>query len=304
VAAYPSYVSATQINAVLPSGTPTGTGTLTVTYNGATSATFPITVVTSSFGTFAFNEVGSGPGIFTNAVNYQLLTPFNTVKPGGYVTIWGTGLGPAPDISTEATAAPPLTNLCPTASSCPVTVWVGGQQATVLYAGRSGFTAEDQIDFQCRRASKAVTCRWPWRSPGLRGRQLHQPARGSHRRRLARMPTASITPTSHPLVQSKGHANIGDMILLSNYLELVDTDIGHQPLNSTTTRVRRARHLHLGALDAFEGLTLVPSVNNCTVSPFLQFPPPSDPALAGLPFLNAGTSLKYTGAERNCFRAD
>ena len=127
-----------QINAVLPSNTPTGTGTLTVTYNGQTSAvpTQPnITVVASSFGTFAWDEAGSGPGIFTNAVSNQLLTPFASVKPGDYVTIWGTGLGPAPNVSTEATKAPTPTNLCGSGATCPVTVWVGGQQATVTYAG-------------------------------------------------------------------------------------------------------------------------------------------------------------------------
>jgi uncharacterized protein (TIGR03437 family) len=45
-----------QINAILPSSTPIGAGTLTVTYNGQTSAPVPINVVASSFGTFAQNR--------------------------------------------------------------------------------------------------------------------------------------------------------------------------------------------------------------------------------------------------------
>lgn len=294
VAAYPSYVSATQINAVLPSGTPTGTGTLTVTYNGATSATFPITVVTSSFGTFAFNEVGSGPGIFTNAVNYQLLTPFNTVKPGGYVTIWGTGLGPAPDISTEQSAAPPLTNICPTASSCPVTVWVGGQQATVLYAGRGGFTAEDQIDIQVPAGVQGCYVQVAVEINSVVGN-------------FTSLPVDPTGPTCQDadginysdiasIVQSKGHANIGDMILLSNYLNLSIPILGTSTLPFDNDTVSgELSTFSTSALDAFEGLTIVPSVNNCTVSPFLQYPPPSDPALVGLPFLNAGTTLSIQG---------
>ena len=44
------YVSAGQIAAILPSNTPVGTGTITVTYNSQTSATSPITVVPAAFG--------------------------------------------------------------------------------------------------------------------------------------------------------------------------------------------------------------------------------------------------------------
>jgi uncharacterized protein (TIGR03437 family) len=151
VAAYIEFAAQTgaasaQINAVLPSTIPVGMGTLTVTYNGQTSAAVPINVVASSFGAFSWNQTGSGPGIVTDT-NYILLTPFHTAKPGDYVFLWGTGLGPAPNISTEGTQAPPQTNLCATAASCPVQVWVGGQQAIVPYAGRSGYTAEDQIVF-------------------------------------------------------------------------------------------------------------------------------------------------------------
>src|SRR5215472_5232344 len=39
------YSSGAQVAALLPSNTPIGTGTITVTYNGQTSATAPITVV-------------------------------------------------------------------------------------------------------------------------------------------------------------------------------------------------------------------------------------------------------------------
>ena len=144
--------SAAQINAVLPSNTPVGTGTLTVSYNGANSVPVPITVVQSSFGTFTWTGAGTGPGIFTNAVTYAFYTPFTSAKPstsagaGDYVTIWGTGLGPASSASAEQSAAPSSADQCPGAFPCP-TVYVGGKQATVTYAGRSGYTALDQIDF-------------------------------------------------------------------------------------------------------------------------------------------------------------
>jgi len=39
-----------QIAAILPSSTPVGTGSLTVTYNGQTSAPAPVTVVANNLG--------------------------------------------------------------------------------------------------------------------------------------------------------------------------------------------------------------------------------------------------------------
>ena len=41
------YAVATQVGAIVPSNTPTGSGTITVTYNGQTSAPIPVTVVAS-----------------------------------------------------------------------------------------------------------------------------------------------------------------------------------------------------------------------------------------------------------------
>jgi uncharacterized protein (TIGR03437 family) len=289
--AYPSYVSATQINAVLNSNTPVGTGTLTVTYNGTASATFPITVVKSSFGTFAWNEVGSGPGIFTNAQTNALLTPFTTIEPGQYVTIWGTGLGAAPNLSTEQSAPPPQTNLCPSGSSCPVTVWVGTQQATVLYAGRSGFTAEDQIDFQV--------------PPGTQGCYVQVAVEiNSIISNFTSLPVDPNGATCQDadgvnyndiasLIKSNGHANVGAISLFSDYLN-VSTSIGSGQWDNDTVSGDFIT-LTQGAAQSFEGVTRLPSVNNCTVNTFLQFPPPPDSALGGVAFLSSGANLTIKG---------
>src|SRR5262245_3187915 len=59
------YVSANEIGAILPSGTPTGTGTITVNNNGQT-ATAPITVVPAAFGIFTLGQNGSGPAAAFN----------------------------------------------------------------------------------------------------------------------------------------------------------------------------------------------------------------------------------------------
>lgn len=134
------YSGKTQINAVLPSNTPVGTGTLTVTYNGQTSATVPIEVVKNSFGIFSVNSAGSGPGIVTFA-DYSLVTPSKSANPGETLIVWGTGLGPV--TGNEAGGALPGDQ-----PSVPAELYVGGQQVTTTYKGRSGCCAGlDQIAF-------------------------------------------------------------------------------------------------------------------------------------------------------------
>ncbi|MDE3195631.1 MAG: hypothetical protein KGN84_04765, partial [Acidobacteriota bacterium] len=133
-------VSASQINALLPSSVPTGTATLTVTNNGQTSAPASFKVAANSFGTFALNQGGSGPGIITNAqsVPFGLTSAANPDDPA---VIWGTGIGGVQ--GNEANGALPgdMPNV-------PVEVYVGSTKANVTYRGRSGCCAGlDQITF-------------------------------------------------------------------------------------------------------------------------------------------------------------
>jgi uncharacterized protein (TIGR03437 family) len=130
------YTTAGQVAAILPSATPVGSASATVTYNGATSAAQSFNVVSSSFGIFSVNQQGNGTGIVTNT-NYQVFLPTSTALAGDAAIIWGTGLGP---VSSD-TSAPPVGNL-----NVPVQVLVGGQQAKISYQGRSGCCAGlDQI---------------------------------------------------------------------------------------------------------------------------------------------------------------
>jgi len=136
------FTSASQLLGILPSRTPVGAGTMTVTYNGQTSPPQPIQVVPNSFGVFAVNEGGFGPAVVTDP-QYQLITNGHSANPGDILTIWRTGLGAVPG---DESLAPPtpvnLTNLL-------VSVMIGGTPANVLYQGRSGCCAGlDQIAFQ------------------------------------------------------------------------------------------------------------------------------------------------------------
>src|SRR5260370_285645 len=83
-----------QLAGIAPSNTPTGKGTLTVTYNGK-SGTTAITVVDRGFGFFTLNAGGTGAAIiqnFNSATDLALNTLAASAKPGPYAIAWGTGL--------------------------------------------------------------------------------------------------------------------------------------------------------------------------------------------------------------------
>ena len=139
----PLYVSATQINALMPSNAPLGLSSMRLTFNNGRSNPAPVRVTGSAFGIYTLTGTGMGPAAVLNfvAADNQPFNSFTTpAKPGQVVTMYGTGLGP---ISTADSSAPPAVTL-----PVPVEVSVGGQNAGVLYSGRSSCCAGiDQIVF-------------------------------------------------------------------------------------------------------------------------------------------------------------
>ena len=148
------YTSATQVSALLPSNTPVGKGTITVTYNGQVGIAAPITVVENNPGIFTVTSDGQGVGVVTNA-DYSLISTTkaancggpNTVcgaaNPGDTLIIWATGLGAVDGSDADGAG------LGVSMGSIPLTLWLGGVQANVTYQGRSGCCiGEDQIVFQ------------------------------------------------------------------------------------------------------------------------------------------------------------
>lgn len=140
------YTSAGQVAAIMPSTTPVGNATLTVTYNGATSASRTVRIAASSFGTFAINQRGSGPGVITNfesATSQPVNTVLRPARPGQTVILYGTGLGPLPAGTPDNAAAPAVQ-----INNNNIEILVGSRRATVSYAGRApGFVGLDQINF-------------------------------------------------------------------------------------------------------------------------------------------------------------
>ncbi len=129
------YTLKSQVAAVLPSTTPLGAGTLTVTYNGASGST-PIRVVGSNFGISTVDGSGTGAAVVTFP-SYQLVDSTHSAKPGDTLVIWGTGLGAANSDANIATNGDLKTN---------ITVWIGGVAAPLQYRGRSAGPGLDQIN--------------------------------------------------------------------------------------------------------------------------------------------------------------
>src|SRR5262249_10044095 len=89
------FLSPTQINAILPSNTPVGMGTITVTNGGSTSASMAIQVVQSAFGLLTYNGGGSGMVKAYDADNNNNLVGVTAAaNPGDTLVLWGSGLGP------------------------------------------------------------------------------------------------------------------------------------------------------------------------------------------------------------------
>ncbi len=147
------YTSATQVAALLPSNTPTGGATFTVTYNGQTSNPVGHGTAENSLGIFTIDSSGQGPGIVTYA-DYSLVSSYkasncggpNTTcgaaNPGDTLILWATGLGPVNgDDASGSGLGVNMPNL-------PLKLWLGGVSAPVVYQGRSGCcVGEDQVVF-------------------------------------------------------------------------------------------------------------------------------------------------------------
>jgi uncharacterized protein (TIGR03437 family) len=133
------YATATQLALVLPSGTPLGAGTVTVTYNGQTSVPFNIQVAANAFGFGAYYGNGSGLGLSTNASNYALYNYTNSIPPGATVVLYGSGLGADPARDTVYTPVAFSINSL-------AHIYVGDIDSSIFYQGASGYPGLNEVD--------------------------------------------------------------------------------------------------------------------------------------------------------------
>jgi len=132
------YAIPTGIAAVLPSSTPVGSGTITVTYNGAVSSAEPILVVPTALGLDTY--YGTGSGLTVATVGADFITAAHSASPGQTITLWGSGLG-ADTADSDTTFTSP-----PHAINTPLQIYIGGLAASILYQGASGYPGLNQIN--------------------------------------------------------------------------------------------------------------------------------------------------------------
>jgi uncharacterized protein (TIGR03437 family) len=125
-----------QLAVVLPSTTPVGTGTITVSYGGQTSAPFPITVVASAFG---FDYYNGALGVATDNNDGHLITATASAMPGETIDFWGAGVG----ADTKNTDLGPPTSFDNLAGI--TALYIGGVAVPIAYQGRSGYQGVDQV---------------------------------------------------------------------------------------------------------------------------------------------------------------
>jgi uncharacterized protein (TIGR03437 family) len=134
------YASYAAVAAVLPSGTPVGSGNLTLTNNDGNSTMAPIQVVPSAIGLDTLYGSGVGAGVVTDS-KFNVLDLTNSALPGEAIILWGSGLGA--DTSNNDRTYPQIqTNL----TNIPIEAYIGGISADVLYRGRSPYPGLDQIN--------------------------------------------------------------------------------------------------------------------------------------------------------------
>jgi uncharacterized protein (TIGR03437 family) len=144
LAALPLFVSAGQVNALLPSSTPIGMNQISVRRDGVASGAVAIQVVRSSFGLFASGSEVVRTAVaqrFVSETDLPVATREAPTRPGETVVLWGTGLGPV----TAPETAPSESILLET----PIEVLVGHHSATIRYQGRASCCVGlDQINIE------------------------------------------------------------------------------------------------------------------------------------------------------------
>jgi len=121
-----------QINAQVPFEVPTGTTASLVVRKGDQFTTPEVvTVVAAQPAIFSTDSTGAGQGAILDA-RFRLVDASNPVGSGEVVQIFATGLGPTDPVVPSGAPAPdsPLARV-----TVPVSVTIGGQPATVEFAG-------------------------------------------------------------------------------------------------------------------------------------------------------------------------
>jgi uncharacterized protein (TIGR03437 family) len=125
------YASSNQVNAIAPFGLSSSVVEVQVAYNGQESAWSEIVVTPSTPGIFSADGSGAGQAIALNQDD-SVNSLANPAAIGSVITLWATGAGQSSPAGQDG-AVVAIYNL--PAPILPVTAQVGGQPASVMYAG-------------------------------------------------------------------------------------------------------------------------------------------------------------------------
>ena len=129
------YTMANQLSAIVPYEVSGQAQTsIQVEYQGVRSTPFTVAVAPTAPGIFTLNESGSGQGAIVNQ-DGSINGPGNPAAGGDVVSIYGTGEGQTTPLGTDGIIVTAADLRQPVQT---VTVSIGGQNATVLYAGSAG----------------------------------------------------------------------------------------------------------------------------------------------------------------------
>jgi uncharacterized protein (TIGR03437 family) len=133
-----TYVSATQVNAVVPyEVAPLVAASVLVKYLGQTSNGVTVNIATTSPGTFTLNGSGTGPAAALNS-NNTVNAPNNPAARGDLIVLYLTGEGQTSPAGvtgkvTTVSSTPPLTP----GPLLPIAITIAGQPANYTFAGEA-----------------------------------------------------------------------------------------------------------------------------------------------------------------------
>jgi uncharacterized protein (TIGR03437 family) len=157
-----TYVSATQINAVVPyevAAMPSAY--VQVAFGGQVSNAAPLTICTSAPGLFTSNGSGSGPAAILNQDN-KYNGPTNPAAKGSYVVMYTTGEGQTgpQGVTGKVTSVSSTAPVTPQ-PMLPVVVMIGGQPATVIFYGEAPGTVAGVMQLNVQIPSNAPSGNLP-----------------------------------------------------------------------------------------------------------------------------------------------
>ena len=284
--AIPYYVSPSQITAILPSKTPVGAATITVT-SGGMSVSGSTTVVPSAFGMATVSTPAGPTGPWATALAQddseggQLLSQANAANPGEYLTLWGSGLGPVSGDETQYQTPANLTNI-------PIEVDIGDVSATVTYRGRSIYPGVDQINVIVPLGVSGCNVSVAVTAGGVVSNFATIPVAASGR--ICSDPgLISVTTGEYQTLLGLGNVNIGAISLTT----LTTTSPGTAAVTSDSAY--GMFHGYTAQQFASNSFLQVPSLGSCLVTEDLWQPPVT--SSGPLVQLNAGPQINVSGPD-------